>query len=389
MPGQDHVGDGDRAGIDEGIARNAALVFELDDGVERAARRLAADALPQPVADLAERERQREHLRDALDRERRVAVAARRDVAVGVDHGEAEGLWIDPGELGNIGRDLAAIRPLRHLVGDFFDDLVKVGHAAAHSNSSSTWPCGSSPELWSSARLNSTTNRHSGRIDKGSAAKPIRREGGGGGRPQRRPERAAPLTSAGSQAYVAIVCNSYANEGRGSCRCRCKHFRPESRPKTWNGWSVSTSRGRSVRATSCARSSASCAGSTRGPSITSAASAGCAIWWRPSSARSAAFEHQQPDALGSAYAGRRSGCRRSWRPCCRSAGSATTPRSAPTEVEEIVVQRCFQLLTSILRLAVTRDAACYNPKVHRHARAAGSRDRRDHRSDPQDEGGET
>ena len=32
-------------------------------------------------------------------------------------------------------------------------------------------------------------------------------------------------------------------------------------------------------------------------------------------------------------------------------------------VEEIVVQRCFQLLTSILRLAVTRDAACYNPKV--------------------------
>jgi len=33
------------------------------------------------------------------------------------------------------------------------------------------------------------------------------------------------------------------------------------------------------------------------------------------------------------------------------------------EVEQIVVQRCFQLLTSILRLAVTREAACYNPKV--------------------------
>jgi hypothetical protein len=27
------------------------------------------------------------------------------------------------------------------------------------------------------------------------------------------------------------------------------------------------------------------------------------------------------------------------------------------------VQRCFQLLTSILRLAVTHDAACYDPKV--------------------------
>jgi hypothetical protein len=33
------------------------------------------------------------------------------------------------------------------------------------------------------------------------------------------------------------------------------------------------------------------------------------------------------------------------------------------EVEQIVVQRCFQLLTAILRLAVTRDAPCYNPKV--------------------------
>jgi hypothetical protein len=33
------------------------------------------------------------------------------------------------------------------------------------------------------------------------------------------------------------------------------------------------------------------------------------------------------------------------------------------DVEQIVVQRCFQLLTSILRLAVTHDAACYDPKV--------------------------
>ena len=37
MPGQDHVGDGNRAGIDEGIARDAALAFELDDGIEGAA----------------------------------------------------------------------------------------------------------------------------------------------------------------------------------------------------------------------------------------------------------------------------------------------------------------------------------------------------------------
>jgi hypothetical protein len=33
------------------------------------------------------------------------------------------------------------------------------------------------------------------------------------------------------------------------------------------------------------------------------------------------------------------------------------------DLEEIVVQRCFQLLASIMRLAVTRTAACYNPSV--------------------------
>ena len=58
-----------------------------------AARRLAADALPQPVADLAERQRQREDLRDALDRERHIAVAARRDVAGGIDDARGRTHW--------------------------------------------------------------------------------------------------------------------------------------------------------------------------------------------------------------------------------------------------------------------------------------------------------
>jgi hypothetical protein len=38
-------------------------------------------------------------------------------------------------------------------------------------------------------------------------------------------------------------------------------------------------------------------------------------------------------------------------------------RTRAIDVEEIVVQRCFQLLASIMRLAVTRDAACYSPDV--------------------------
>jgi hypothetical protein len=39
------------------------------------ARGLAADMFPEPVADHAERQRQREHFRDALDRERHIGVA--------------------------------------------------------------------------------------------------------------------------------------------------------------------------------------------------------------------------------------------------------------------------------------------------------------------------
>ena len=57
-------------------------------------------------------------------------------------------------------------------------------------------------------------------------------------------------------------------------------------------------------------------------------------------------------------------------------------------VEEIVVQRCFQLLTSILRLAVTRDAACYNPKVIDAHVPQVLEIVGDHRPDTPDEGGE-
>jgi len=44
-------------------------------------------------------------------------------------------------------------------------------------------------------------------------------------------------------------------------------------------------------------------------------------------------------------------------------GLTSDARNRAIEVEGIVVQRCLQLLTAILRLAVTRDAACYNPKI--------------------------
>jgi hypothetical protein len=44
-------------------------------------------------------------------------------------------------------------------------------------------------------------------------------------------------------------------------------------------------------------------------------------------------------------------------------GLASDDKAQAIEIEELVVQRSLQLLTSILRLAVTSNAACYNPKV--------------------------
>src|SRR3954454_19511209 len=95
MPGQDHVGDGDGAGIDEWVAWLAALIFELNNGVERTTRRFAADAMPQLVTDQAKRQRQGKDLRDALDRKRNLAVARGRDVTGRVDHRQAKALVVN------------------------------------------------------------------------------------------------------------------------------------------------------------------------------------------------------------------------------------------------------------------------------------------------------
>jgi hypothetical protein len=45
----------------------------------------------------------------------------------------------------------------------------------------------------------------------------------------------------------------------------------------------------------------------------------------------------------------------------RALGREEKPRAI--DVEDIVVQRSFQFLASLMRLAVTRDAACYSPDV--------------------------
>jgi hypothetical protein len=44
-------------------------------------------------------------------------------------------------------------------------------------------------------------------------------------------------------------------------------------------------------------------------------------------------------------------------------GPAKDAKTHAIDIEEILVQRCFQLLASLMRLAVTRDVGCYDPAV--------------------------
>ncbi len=128
MTGQNDIRHSNCPGIDEGIARDALFALQLNDRIEGAARRLPSNAAPEPVADHAERDCQRENLGDALNRKRNIGIAGANDTAVRINHGESECVGIGTREFRNIGRDFASIRPLPHLLGDFLYDTFKLGH---------------------------------------------------------------------------------------------------------------------------------------------------------------------------------------------------------------------------------------------------------------------
>ncbi len=83
-------------------------------------------------SDLPQREGQRKNLRDALDREWNVAVAADDDVVVGVDHGNAELPRVDARKLGDIRCDGAPIGDLPHFADNLFDRHLELGHWPVH-----------------------------------------------------------------------------------------------------------------------------------------------------------------------------------------------------------------------------------------------------------------
>lgn len=128
MAGQNDIGDGYGAGIDEGVARNAGFLLELDDGIEGRTRWLATHSLPQLLTDLAERQRQHEDFRDTLDRERHLGIADAIDAAIDGGDRHAELADVDLGKLGDIIGNLALAEPRQQVGMNAVEDRLHVGH---------------------------------------------------------------------------------------------------------------------------------------------------------------------------------------------------------------------------------------------------------------------
>ena len=76
------VGDDECAGVDERVARTPRLLVELEQRVERVARRFARHSFPDALSLGGDDQREREDLADALHREAHVGVADDMHLAV-------------------------------------------------------------------------------------------------------------------------------------------------------------------------------------------------------------------------------------------------------------------------------------------------------------------
>ncbi|MGZ2467507.1 hypothetical protein ACVJMZ_003031 [Sinorhizobium medicae] len=125
MAGKNEVAYPDGTGINERVARLATLMLELDNRIEGRARWLATHPAPDVLAVLAQRQREREHLGDALDGERHLSVAGTIKLPAGRDDCHAEVARIDSCKLRNIVRDPAFAEARRQFPIDVVDDRLK------------------------------------------------------------------------------------------------------------------------------------------------------------------------------------------------------------------------------------------------------------------------
>ena len=131
---QQPVRHGNRARIDERVAWDATLGLQLHQRIERAARGFATDSVPQPLTQASYRQREREHLGNALDRKRRGAVPCRRLAPITGAQCNSEMAGRNASKRGNVTGDLAFHAEQGFdLRSDVVEDGLKI-----HANGSAT-----------------------------------------------------------------------------------------------------------------------------------------------------------------------------------------------------------------------------------------------------------
>ncbi|MNF66110.1 hypothetical protein D3C84_478940 [compost metagenome] len=115
------VADHQGAGVDEGVARPAALELQLHQRVERLPGRLVAEALPDVLAGVPDGLHQAEHLGDALHGKRRSRIAGAEQLARVAVHRDAQLIGRHIGQR----RDVIGHLALTDQRADFIEDLVQ------------------------------------------------------------------------------------------------------------------------------------------------------------------------------------------------------------------------------------------------------------------------
>ncbi len=130
--GVEAVGDHERARVDERIPRDAVLVLQLHQRVERVAGGLAAHVLPECVALAGQVQGEREDLGDGLRGKRQPPVPHPVDRAVQLGHGHAETARIARRECRDVVGGPAASRGAIDLRHDPVEDRLELGGHDRH-----------------------------------------------------------------------------------------------------------------------------------------------------------------------------------------------------------------------------------------------------------------
>ena len=132
-PLQHRIGGHNCACVDERIARITLFQLQKQHRVKRMPRRLAPDARPKPVTQLAKCQGQHEYLGHGLNRKWHLRIARHHRRLTGARNGDAELVWIDACQLRDVIRHLASVLRGAGNFGDLVQKRLQRGQCLRHS----------------------------------------------------------------------------------------------------------------------------------------------------------------------------------------------------------------------------------------------------------------